>query len=97
MIAVCSVAATAWLAARTTSSAIQQEQGQLLSSDTEIYDTLVGYAATHRDWTGVAPTLRRLADRTGRRITLTTQTHRPLATSAASVATLPTRASAVVD
>ncbi|WTE48778.1 HAMP domain-containing histidine kinase [Streptomyces sp. NBC_01622] len=97
MIAVCSVAATAWLAARTTSSAIQQEQGQLLSSDTQIYDTLVGYAATHRDWTGVAPTLRRLAGRTGRRITLTTQSHRPLATSAASVATLPTRASAVVD
>ncbi|XUL94393.1 sensor histidine kinase [Streptomyces galilaeus] len=97
MIAVCSVAATAWLAARTTSSAIQQEQGQLLSSDTQIYGTLVGYAATHRDWTGVSPTLRRLAERTGRRITLTTQNHRPLATSAASVATLPASASAVVD
>jgi two-component system sensor histidine kinase BaeS len=62
MIAVCSVAATAWLAARTTSSAIQQEQGQLLSSDTEIYDTVVGYAAVHPDWNGVAPTLRRLAE-----------------------------------
>lgn len=97
LIAVCSVAATAWLAARTTSSAIQQEQGQLLSSDTQIYDTLVGYAATHRDWTGVGPTLHRLAEHTGRRITLTTQNHRPLATSAASAATLPTRASAVVD
>ncbi|MBK3573611.1 HAMP domain-containing histidine kinase [Streptomyces sp. MBT65] len=97
MIAVCSVAATAWLAARTTSSAIQQEQGQLLSSDTEIYDTLVGYAATHRDWNGVAPTLRRLAGDTGRRITLTTQSRRTIAASSATSAALPTRASAVVD
>ncbi|WP_329265796.1 HAMP domain-containing histidine kinase [Streptomyces sp. NBC_01478] len=97
MIAVCSVAATAWLAARTTSSAIQQEQGQLLSSDTEIYGTLVGYAAVHPDWTGVAPTLRRLAERTGRQITLTTQSRRTIAASSATSAALPTRASAVVD
>ncbi|WP_329348575.1 sensor histidine kinase [Streptomyces sp. NBC_01261] len=100
MIAVCSVAATAWLAARTTSSAIQQEQGQLLSSDTDIYDTLVGYAAAHPNWNGVAPTLRRLAERTGRRITLTTQSRRTVATSSttpAAAAALPTRASAVVD
>ncbi|WSX64656.1 HAMP domain-containing histidine kinase [Streptomyces sp. NBC_00986] len=98
MIAVCSVAATAWLAARTTSSAIQQEQGQLLSSDTEIYDTLVGYAAAHPNWNGVAPTLRRLAERTGRRITLTTQSRRTIATSSTTTAAaLPTRASAVVD
>ncbi|WP_043671651.1 sensor histidine kinase [Streptomyces xylophagus] len=97
MIAVCSVAATAWLAARTTSSAIQQEQGQLLSSDTEIYDTVVGYAAVHPDWNGVAPTLRRLAERTGRRITLTTQSRRTIAASSASTSALPTRASAVVD
>lgn len=97
MIAVCSVAATAWLAARTTSSAIQQEQGQLLSSDTEIYDTVVGYAAVHPDWNGVAPTLRRLAERTGRRITLTTQGRRTIAASSATTAALPTRASAVVD
>nr|WSY57646.1 HAMP domain-containing histidine kinase [Streptomyces sp. NBC_00886] len=97
MIAVCSVAATAWLAARTTSSAIQQEQGQLLSSDTEIYDTLVGYAAVHPNWNGVAPTLRRLAERTGRRITLTTQSRRTLAASSTATTALPTRASAVVD
>lgn len=97
MIAVCSVAATAWLAARTTSSAIQQEQGQLLSSDTDIYDTLVGYAAVHPNWSGVAPTLRRLAERTGRRITLTTQSRRTIAASSTTAANLPTRASAVVD
>lgn len=100
MIAVCSVAATAWLAARTTSSAIQREQGQLLSSDTDIYDTLVGYAAAHPNWNGVAPTLRPLAERTGRRITLTTQSRRTIATSStapAAAAALPTRASAVVD
>ncbi|MGW2051768.1 sensor histidine kinase [Streptomyces sp. NPDC001858] len=97
MIAVCSVAATAWLAARTTSSAIQQEQGQLLSSDTEIYDTLIGYAAVHPNWNGVAPTLRSLAERTGRRITLTTQNGLTIAASSATTAVLPTRTSAVVD
>jgi len=97
MIAVCSVAATAWLAARTTSSAIQQEQGQLLSSDTEIYDAVIGYAATHPNWNGVAPTLRRLAERTGRRVTLTTQSRRTVAASSVTTAALPVRASAVVD
>ncbi|MEV6482696.1 HAMP domain-containing sensor histidine kinase [Streptomyces sp. NPDC051576] len=95
-IAVCAVAATAWLAARTATSAIQHEQGQVLSDDADIYDTLVGYAAVHRDWSGVRPTLRRLAEHSGRRITLTTQDRKPIAASG-SVTALPVRASAVVD
>ncbi|MDV7216800.1 sensor histidine kinase [Streptomyces prunicolor] len=100
LIAVCAVAATAWLAARTTTSAIQQEQGQVLSDDADIYDTLVGYAATHPDWAGVKPTLRKLAKSTGRQITLTTQHRRPIARSSAATGSgpaLPTKASAVVD
>ncbi|MER5435149.1 HAMP domain-containing sensor histidine kinase [Streptomyces sp. NPDC002588] len=95
-IAVCSVAATAWLAARTATSAIQHEQGQVLANDAQIYDTLIGYAAGHTDWSGVTPTLRRLAERTGRHITLTTQERRPIAASGSATA-LPTRASALVD
>ncbi|WP_460073322.1 sensor histidine kinase [Streptomyces sp. YKOK-I1] len=96
-IAVCSVAATAWLAARTTTSAIQQEQGQVLADDAQIYDTLIGYAAGHTDWSAVAPTLKRLAERTGRHITLTTQDRRPVAASGTPSQGLPTRASALVD
>ncbi|MFI6434338.1 sensor histidine kinase [Streptomyces sp. NPDC050759] len=95
-IAVCSVAATAWLAARTTTSAIQHEQGQVLADDAQIYDTLVGYAAGHTNWSAVQPTLNRLTERTGRHITLTTQDRRPLAASGSTTA-LPTRASALVD
>ncbi|WP_254667927.1 sensor histidine kinase [Streptomyces griseus] len=95
-IAVCSVAATAWLATRTATSALKQEQGQVLAHDALIYDTLVGYAAGHTDWSEVKPTLHRLAERTGRRITLTTQDRRPLAASG-SAAPLPTTASALVD
>lgn len=95
-IAVCAVAATAWLAARTTTSAIQQEQGQVLADDAQIYDTLIGYAAGHTDWSAVTPTLKRLAGQTGRRITLTTQDRRPIAASGTAT-TLPTRASALLD
>ncbi|MFF7047683.1 ATP-binding protein [Streptomyces griseorubiginosus] len=96
-IAVCSVAATAWLAARTTTSALQREQGQVLADDARIYDTLMGYAAAHTDWSAVAPALARLAERTGRHITLTTQDRRPVAVSGPASQDLPTRASALVD
>ncbi|WP_434975712.1 sensor histidine kinase [Streptomyces bluensis] len=95
-IAVCSVAATAWLAARTVTNAFQDEQGQVLANDAQIYDTLIGYAADHTDWSAVRPTLRRLAEQTGRHITLTTQDRRPIAGSGSTTA-LPTRASALVD
>lgn len=98
LIAVCSVAATAWLAARTTSKAIRREQGQVLSDDATVYDTLLGYAATHADWTGVADVVTTLAGRTGRRITLTTHDRgRTLAGSDPAAGQLPVRESAVVD
>ncbi|MET9494096.1 HAMP domain-containing sensor histidine kinase [Streptomyces sp. NPDC006552] len=100
LVATCSVAATAWLAVQTTSGAIRQEQGQNLADDTRIYDTLLGYAATHPRWDGVDATVRDLARTTGRHITLTTQARRPLADSKAGptpAATLPAQASATVD
>ncbi|MFF1416140.1 sensor histidine kinase [Streptomyces sp. NPDC058280] len=100
LVASCSVAATAWLAVQTTSGAIRQEQGQNLSSDAKIYNTLQGYAATHPGWEGVEDTVRELARQSQRRIALTTQDRRPIFDSAAgasATAPLPPQASAVVD
>src|SRR5512142_1822433 len=97
LIAVCSIAATAWLAAQTTTRAIQQAQGQALSSDVMIYDTLVGYAATHPTWDGVEPTLQKLARNTGRQITLTTRQRGLIAGVSTALAPLPQKESAVVD
>ncbi|MFI1352528.1 sensor histidine kinase [Streptomyces sp. NPDC020898] len=105
LVASCSVAATAWLAVQTTSVAIRQEQGQNLKSDAKIYDTLLGYAATHPGWEGVDTTVRELAQQSGRRIVLTAQDRRPFVDSADSrsagvssaAVELAPQASAVVD
>ncbi|MGW2427224.1 sensor histidine kinase [Streptomyces sp. NPDC001640] len=97
LVAVCSVAATAWLAVQTTTRAIQEEQGQVLADDTEILRELSGYAATHADWSDVGRTLHTLSVRTGRRIALTTTERVPVADSASRPTPLPPRASAVVD
>ncbi|MFF2012062.1 ATP-binding protein [Streptomyces sp. NPDC058195] len=99
LVAACSVAATAWIAVQTTSGAIKQEQGQNLTADARIYDTLLGYAAAHPTWDGVDGTVRELARQSGRRIALTTQRRAPLADSAArpSSPELPPQASAIVD
>ncbi|MFE9353121.1 sensor histidine kinase [Streptomyces olivaceoviridis] len=97
LIAVCSVAATAWLAVTTTTSALKEEQGQDLAADNRILAQLSGYAATHSDWAGVRPTLRELAARTGRRIALTTADRTPVADSAPRGTPLPPRAAATVD
>ncbi|THA67085.1 HAMP domain-containing histidine kinase [Streptomyces sp. A0958] len=99
LVAACSVAATAWLAVQTTSGAIRQEQGQNLTADARIYHRLLGYAAAHPTWDGVEETVRELAEQSGRRIALTTQSRAPLADSAAPepATALPAQASAVVD
>ncbi|MEU6017451.1 HAMP domain-containing sensor histidine kinase [Streptomyces sp. NPDC047515] len=99
LVAACSVAATAWIAVQTTSGAIKQEQGQNLTADARIYNTLLGYAATHPTWDGADSTVRDLARRSGRRIALTTEQRRPLADSAGqpSPPALPPQASAIVD
>ncbi|MER5384826.1 HAMP domain-containing sensor histidine kinase [Streptomyces sp. NPDC002688] len=97
LIALCSVAATAWLAVQTTTRAIREEQGQVLAEDMDILRQLSGYAATHPDWSGVAATLRTLSHRTGRRIALTTGDRTPFADSAARGTSLPPRAAATVD
>ncbi|WSZ86841.1 HAMP domain-containing histidine kinase [Streptomyces sp. NBC_00859] len=99
LVAACSVVATAWLAAQTTSGAIKQEQGQNLTADTRIYNTLLGYAAAHPRWDGVDATVRELARQSGRRIALTTENHQPVADSSARSRppALPPQVSAVVD
>ncbi|MFI6273629.1 sensor histidine kinase [Streptomyces sp. NPDC050988] len=97
LIAICSVAATAWLAVETTTRAIQEEQGQVLTEDMDILRQLSGYAATHRDWSGVGKTVRALSDRTGRRIALTAPDRTPIADSETRNTALPPRAAAVVD
>lgn len=64
LIAVCSVAATAWLAVTTTTRALREEQGQALADDMDILARLSGYAATHPDWSGVPATVRALSAQT---------------------------------
>ncbi|MFC9692008.1 sensor histidine kinase [Kribbella sp. NPDC056951] len=79
LIALCSIAATAWLAARSTTVAIQEQQGQALADDAKIYNTLLEYAATHRTWQGVDPLLTKLGKDTGRQISLSLRDHTPIA------------------
>jgi two-component system sensor histidine kinase BaeS len=97
VVSVLSVAATAWLTVRTTTRAIQQEQGQALTDDARIYDALLGYAATHGDWSQSAPLVSELARRTGHRIALTGRARTPIADSGPAGKALPERASATVD
>ncbi|MFE9597928.1 sensor histidine kinase [Streptomyces hokutonensis] len=97
LIALCSVGATAWLAVQTTTRAIREEQGQDLADDMRILAQLSGYAATHPDWKGVAPTVRALSKKMGRRIALTTSDRTLIADSAAHGTSLPPRAAASVD
>ncbi|MFE7892985.1 sensor histidine kinase [Streptomyces sp. NPDC057412] len=97
LIALCSVAATAWLAVATTTRALREEQGQVLAEDMDVLARLSGYAATHADWRGVDRTVRNLAERTGRRIALTTTDRTVVADSAAPGTPLPPRAAATVD
>jgi two-component system sensor histidine kinase BaeS len=95
IVSVLSVAAATYLAVRTTTRAIQQEQVQAQVADALVYDKLIGYAATHRDWTGAGDLVRSLAESTGQRIAVTDRDGVPLAESAAGV--LPARASATLD
>ncbi|MEV6944708.1 HAMP domain-containing sensor histidine kinase [Streptomyces sp. NPDC051172] len=97
LIAVCSVAATAWLAVETTTRALREEQGQDLADDMRILAELSGYAATHPDWKGVGATVRSLAATMGRRIALTTADRTLIADSARKGTPLPLGAAATVD
>jgi two-component system sensor histidine kinase BaeS len=83
LIAVCAIAATAWLAVQLTKQAVTQEQSRTLSADTDIYDALIQYSATHDSWDGAQSKVTRLAELTGARIAVTTPDRRPIAGSPA--------------
>ncbi|MEV0663991.1 ATP-binding protein [Actinomadura luteofluorescens] len=97
LIAVCSIVATAWLAARSTSGEIRERQGQTLARDARINDALLGYAASHPRWDGVGETVRGLARQSDRRVALATEGGIRIADSAPGRPPLPARPSAVVD
>jgi two-component system sensor histidine kinase BaeS len=97
LIALLSIGSTAWLVVRGTTWAITHERGQVLADDAGVQETLTDYAARHKDWAGVTGTVRALAKKTGRDITLTTAERRVITGSGQQRSRLPSRASAVID
>ncbi|MDG9675295.1 HAMP domain-containing sensor histidine kinase [Micromonospora sp. DH14] len=96
-IALAAISATAWLAATTTTRAITDEQGGAVADQRAVYEELVGYAATHHDWSGGAALVHSRAAELGRRITLTTDDHQIILDSQDGPALRNTLPSAVVD
>ena len=72
LVAVVSVAATAWLTTRDSGERLRDSVDRTLETDADIYTQLVEYAATHRNWVGVDDLVAELSAETGRRIALTT-------------------------
>ncbi|MFD4636813.1 ATP-binding protein [Lentzea sp. NPDC058436] len=98
LIAVCSVAATAWLATQLTQASIAREQGRELASDTRFYATLLEYAAEHRDWSEVDGYVEALmTEHPGRRVVLVTKDGRTVVDRGGDGGQLPSKAAAVVD
>jgi two-component system sensor histidine kinase BaeS len=97
LVAVCATVTTAWLVVQSTTRAVRQEQGRSLSDDTSVYDLLLGYAATHTDWSGVGPIVAERARGLGRRITVTTEDRQVIADSGGGPSLRAARPSATVD
>ncbi|GID26296.1 sensor histidine kinase [Paractinoplanes brasiliensis] len=97
LIAIAGIASTAWLAVRTATRAISQEQGRALADDKGVYDMLVAYAATHADWTGAPALIQERAQKLGRRITLMTEDRAVIVDSVPGPSLQTARPSAVVD
>jgi len=70
LIAIVAVAAATWATVRSTTVAVRDEQQESLHSDARTYDALIGYAATHRSWTGATDLVSRLARESGERIVI---------------------------
>ncbi|MCX2949619.1 sensor histidine kinase [Lentzea sp. NEAU-D7] len=98
VIAACSIAVTAWLASQATTGAIRQEQGDARETDAQIFDELVRYAATHKDWTGAKSDVDGIARKYGRRIVLTDGNGTTLVdTGGQNAPQLPVTPTALVD
>ncbi|MFD9733219.1 sensor histidine kinase [Umezawaea sp. NPDC059074] len=93
LVAICSIAATAWLAAQSTSTSIRQELGASLAADAATYQSLISYAVNHTEWNGVSP------QPEGRRLILTTVDRTLISDSGGGidVGELPESPSAVID
>ncbi|MET7996405.1 ATP-binding protein [Amycolatopsis sp. NPDC005232] len=97
LVAVCAIAATAWLAASTTTGAIRQEQGETAASTALSYNALLGYAGGHATWTGVADTLQGLHRTTGLDLELATTSGARIAASGDGVPADERKLATVVD
>ncbi|BCY10680.1 cell wall metabolism sensor histidine kinase WalK [Actinoplanes sp. L3-i22] len=97
LIVIAAIVATAWLAASTATRAISQEQGQSLTDDKGVYDMLLGYAATHSDWSGAPALIQARAAKLDRRITLMTLDRAVLADSGPGPSLAAARPSATID
>jgi two-component system sensor histidine kinase BaeS len=97
LIAVAAIGATAWLATRTATRAISQEQGRSLTDDKGVYDMLVAYAAGHPDWSQAPELIHERAAELGRRITLMTEDRQVIIDSGPGPSLRTARPSAVVD
>ncbi|MGH3372853.1 MAG: sensor histidine kinase, partial [Nocardioidaceae bacterium] len=103
LVALGAVIATAVLATYSTSEQLQGEvdaSASQLISDGEIYTELLNYAGDHATWSGVGEVVQSLANRTGRRIALTTADGSVIADSARSLGAgpeLPSRPAATLD
>jgi two-component system, OmpR family, sensor histidine kinase BaeS len=96
-IAAAAVLATSWIASQFTSQTIRQQLGQSLSDDKSVYDEMLGYAATHQDWSGVQPLVTARSAELNRRITLMTVDRQVIADSMTGPSLAAARASATVD
>jgi two-component system sensor histidine kinase BaeS len=97
LIAIAAIGSTAWLAVRTATRAINQEQGRSLTDDKGVYDMLVAYAAGHPDWSEAPELIRERAAKLGRRITLMTEDRQVIIDSGPGPSLAAARPSAVVD
>ncbi|MFI6621805.1 sensor histidine kinase [Streptomyces sp. NPDC050528] len=100
LVSVCSITVTAWVVLHTTAVALGGERGQALADEDRVYDSLMGYAATHTSWSGVRSTVQRLGRQAGHRVVLTAEDGRVLADSAPEhghVFRPPAKATAVVN
>jgi two-component system sensor histidine kinase BaeS len=103
LVALGAVIATAVLATYSTSEQLQGEvdaSASQLVSDGEIYTELLNYAGEHPSWSGVGEVVQTLANRTGRRIAVTTADGSVVADSARSLGAgpeLPSRPAATLD
>lgn len=97
-IAVVAVAAATWATVHATTVAVQEEQQESLHADARAYDALVGYAATHRSWSGAESLVARLARQHDGDLTVTDTTGEVLVSSDDGATRLdPAQARARID